>query len=509
MSIHAALTHVIQSWMTGKKKLFLSLAMLMLPGLASAQGTSTIPVELAGSPSGTLTYVATFGSSTVCGSPPSSAGQPNFVYWGTNTVQNFVYTDASGGRHVMSGGLTYRWLAGPGAGTPGAFVSGCPIPDGPDSLTSQTTALSTNDGSGYSISFTSQVYPFPGESGTAILQTLPFTLEPKFLVLAVTYAPPGAKSNVTYQNSTAQGTSTSLSNSFSNQNSVSVTLGISSGVKDIFSVGASGTESHSYTQEQDSSSSIALNTTTTYGRQIPGPASSTTGVDHQADVVWVWLNPIVNMTSNLNGTFNWTGYSFDPRDPVNEMDIVPLYVSWLENPQTIPADVAAVLARPWDTSGTGGLNATDYATILARDPLVNTTYNPNTDANHRFDLSGSSDITYEPPSSGEQPVVQTYSLVYQNTTQQGEGASDTYQTGTSIDVSASEGDLLVSVKEDLKTSNTLTWVNKWSSTFTNTAGQTASASITGPTTADNYTGPVRFQVWKDNVYGTFMFYPVP
>jgi hypothetical protein len=409
----------------------------------------------------------------------------------------------------MSGALSYRWLAGPGAGTPGSFVSGCPIPDGPDSFASQTTVLSTNDGSGYSISFTSEVYPFPGELGSATLQTLPFTLEPKFLVLAVTYAPPGAKSNVTYQNSTAQGTSTALSNSFSNQNSVSVTLGVSTGVKDIFSAGVSGTESHSYTQEQDSSSSIALNTTTTYGRQILGPASSTVGVDHQADVVWVWLNPIVNMSSNLNGTFNWTGYSFDPRDPVNEMDIVPLYVSWLENPQSIPADVASVLARPWDTSGTGGLNATDYATILARDPLVNTAYNPNTDANHRFDLSGSSDITYEPPPSGDQPVVQTYSLVYQNTTQQGEGASDTYQTGTSIDVSASEGDLLVSVKEDLKTSNTLTWVNKWSSTFTNTAGQTASASITGPTTADSYTGPVRFQVWKDNVYGTFMFYPVP
>jgi len=26
--------------------------------------------------------------------------------------------------------------------------------------------------------------------------------------------------------------------------------------------------------------------------------------------------------------------------------------------------------------------------------------------------------------------------------------------------------------------------------------------------SDKYTGPMSFQVWRDNIYGSFMFYPV-
>ena len=61
---------------------------------------------------------------------------------------------------------------------------------------------------------------------------------------------------------------------------------------------------------------------------------------------------------------------------------------------------------------------------------------------------------------------------------------------------------------DVKTSDTYTSTNKWSSSINGGAGQTASLSITGPAAADNYTGPTTIQVWKDNVYGTFMFYPI-
>ena len=60
----------------------------------------------------------------------------------------------------------------------------------------------------------------------------------------------------------------------------------------------------------------------------------------------------------------------------------------------------------------------------------------------------------------------------------------------------------------LKDVNTTEWINKWSNLSTTMTGQTSSLTIRGPAFADNYTGPTQIQVYKDNVYGTFMFHPV-
>ena len=50
--------------------------------------------------------------------------------------------------------------------------------------------------------------------------------------------------------------------------------------------------------------------------------------------------------------------------------------------------------------------------------------------------------------------------------------------------------------------------NQWSQKVTNGTSQAASFTIYPPLASDNYTGPTAIQVWKDNVYGTFMFYPL-
>jgi hypothetical protein len=75
-------------------------------------------------------------------------------------------------------------------------------------------------------------------------------------------------------------------------------------------------------------------------------------------------------------------------------------------------------------------------------------------------------------------------------------------------IKASSG-FLVSFTFDLKIADTLTWMNKWNTQSTQQVGQTASATITGPAFADHYTGPVRFILFQDNVYGSFMFGPAP
>lgn len=71
------------------------------------------------------------------------------------------------------------------------------------------------------------------------------------------------------------------------------------------------------------------------------------------------------------------------------------------------------------------------------------------------------------------------------------------------------GGFFSSLSLKLSSANTFTWTNKWSATSTNQVGQTASASITGPNSSDNYTGPVEFNIFQDNVYGTFMFGFIP
>jgi len=70
------------------------------------------------------------------------------------------------------------------------------------------------------------------------------------------------------------------------------------------------------------------------------------------------------------------------------------------------------------------------------------------------------------------------------------------------------GGFLSTITIDLKDSSSTTQVNKWSRTLNIGTGTTAALSITGPAFSDNYTGPTQMQVWRDNIYGTFMFFPV-
>src|SRR6476619_1780722 len=68
--------------------------------------------------------------------------------------------------------------------------------------------------------------PTPTATPTPIPTPTPDSgsIGPKYIVLAVDYAPPGSNSFVTYGNSTMQGTSLSFANSFSNDVTLSVSL---------------------------------------------------------------------------------------------------------------------------------------------------------------------------------------------------------------------------------------------------------------------------------------------
>ena len=105
---------------------------------------------------------------------------------------------------------------------------------------------------------------------------------------------PGVQSYVQYTNTTMMGTSTSTSSLFSTNVSSSVT--ICGGVNGKVVAGNTGvvvcgTYSNSFTQESDTSSSVAVNQTTAFTNKwfpLTGPA-----LDHRNDVIYVWVNPQV------------------------------------------------------------------------------------------------------------------------------------------------------------------------------------------------------------------------
>ena len=481
------MTCLFQSKVT-RSALFVFVALVANAAVANANSISV-------NGGGTLTFQAAAHTSSCLDpsrSPPASGSYSEAVF------SNFSYTDAAGITQALTGTVTY--ISGDGKGS-------CPA----------------SSGSNITFTATDGVITFAGNSaGTGnasiALTAVTGSILPKYVVLAVTYAPPGSQSNVNYTNSTMVGTSTSLSNSFSNNTTVSTSFG--GKTASLFGLTPSGgittTASTSFTQESDTASSVALNTTNSFGIKVPGPASSAVGLSHDADVIWVWLNPAANFTINPSNTsvINWTGYSYDARDPNGEMDVIGIQVAYLDGHASIPANLASVLARSWAPSladGSGpGLTTTDLASILTADPFASGSYTipsgAQTTADGRFVLTGNQEVQYVPPPMGDGPITETYSVSSTTTTTQGQGGQDTRQVGFAVDINASGG-FLVDFTADLKTSNNLTWTNKWNELSTQMVGQTAALSVTGPAFTDNYTGPVEFDVYQDTVYGTFMFYP--
>jgi len=343
-------------------------------------------------------------------------------------------------------------------------------------------------------------------------------IKPKYAVLSVIYAPPGSASTVDYSSSTALGTSSSLDKSFSDKTTTSVSLGGGFSLFKVFKAMVTFTKSKEFTQTVDTASSIAVTKTNAFDLKVPGPASGADGIDHDFDVILVWLNPTVQFTITGRNTAQWTGFGFDGNDPANEVDVVPLYVTWLKNPSTMPPDIRSALARTWadplfDGSGPG-LTGDDFLAILKRDPFTDPNYSPalspgtTTTSDKRFDLQVGETLSYEPPPRNGQPFTETFGLNFQNTTSEGLKATDDFTVGFSVEIAADVTIpittwLTLNFSAKASTGKDLDWTNVAAQTATQSNTQAATISLTGP--GPGYTGPTDLQVFKDNIYGTFMF----
>jgi len=357
-------------------------------------------------------------------------------------------------------------------------------------------------------------------------------INPKYLIVGVTYAPPGSQSSVTYTYSLLVGSNTTINNSFSDQTTLKVSVTASGGIGGFDHGQATGSFTNSYTQMSSSSNAVTINKTTQVSDKTQGPSNSIVGLDHDFDVVWLWLNPVVQLSFPAPNprALTWTGYGFDQSDQPG-LDILPVYVGWLNGDIPIPSDVAFVLARHW-ASGliwgpgqgpglTGPGPGTDFANIVQADPFWRCDQVPSSCPTSpdptRFTLADSQNLVYVQAPPGGQPITQTYQFQFSNMTVIGQQTGTTESQAFGLDVSFGGGVFLAGVNVDFSISDQFTSTYSVNTTNTNTATSTALASITGPTCtvssgsntcSPQYTGPIEFEVYQDNQYGTFMFFPV-
>jgi hypothetical protein len=427
------------------------------------------------------------------------------TYWGQITnYNNWTYTDAYGA-HLFSG--TSWQISGSAANCPAQSTGGF-------------TGLSV-DGLGYKLTAN-------GSVGTVTLPTINSGfVNPKYVIVGVTYAPPGPSSFVNYSKSTLVGTQTMISNSF--LKGVSVTIKVGAGIKGWGADGnVTGTSSTSYTQTSGDSSTVIMSKQSTIGVQTPGPSNPYVGINHDYDVVWLWLNPLALFstfkTSTTNG-IQWKGYGYSTVDQP-AMDIYPVYIGWLNGDIPMTPSQAAPLARTWAATevwptGQGpGITSADFKLIEQSDPYWQCTPTPSacptTIDPVRYTLTtANQDFFYQQAPAGGQPQPQTYSDVYTNTTTQNQSAQHEFSQMFGMEEVFNVSAFFAQLKVDLSQSTTLTWTHKWEKQMTTTNTSSASLSITGPPCVipgnpchPNYTKSTQFDLYQDVLYGTFLLNPV-
>lgn len=496
----------------------MNVAKKLFPAILVLFAASTLAVaQHQTNPAGTVSYTHVVDTTGPCSSPG-----PGFDY----QYSGWEFTDASGGVHTFVGTST---------AIGGKLCKNFPNP-------AEVTGFTATSSDGlYVITVT-------GSTGVVTGGLVQGYIDPKYVILSVIYAPPGniagasGPSNVSYATTNSSSQTTSLSQSVGG--SSAMTVSVSSGFSIPFVGGGAikQTYSNTYGQTTTTSSGVTLtrqttDTSTYYGTPSFDPASVQA---HDYDQVVLWLNPalIFSINPSNSATFQWNGYGVDQNDPAGAMDIVKVYVGQLNGDFVIDPSLQTLLSRSWaagQTYATGvsaALSQADFNQILAVDPFAQipgqptNSYSlgypaPSTSNGGRYTQSSSSggDVeTFDYPQGapGGDPDTETHQAGYSQMTTQGLGVQTTNMVSSGVDVSFQGSGFLSSLSADLNNVYTLTTSNTANTSLSNTSGTTATAYIVGPpcqsTTSPcvpQYSGPGEFDIYQDNVYGTFMFYPIP
>lgn len=250
---------------------------------------------------------------------------------------------------------------------------------------------------------------------------------------------------------------------------------------DIGVVNVGGSVDFSFSKTKTDSSSVESKKSESYEIKVNGPAAD--GINHDHDLFYLWLNPILSVAIGRKNNLNWELSTDGPT-----MDILYVYVAWLKKPSSMPSDVKHRLDA-------AGLTQSDYASILSSNPFASGA--GAIDPKRYWPLTQS--FPYETPVNAADPVPTT-TYTFQNSTTRTSTQTQEVQYGVSI--SLSEG-IKTPFTESLKVTGSFQWTNTNSQSIQNQSSQSASVTIGGP--AFGYTGPNELLAYWDSVYNSFMF----
>jgi hypothetical protein len=314
------------------------------------------------------------------------------------------------------------------------------------------------------------------------------------VVLNLVYAPPGtnggkASSSAAYSSGSSAGTTLDLSQSVKNENDFNVSLTLAFGGP-FGSISIGGSLEYDTTATTSDESKLTITKSQTKELDILGP--STDGIDHDQDVFYLLLNPVLMFTVDAQGNMKWMlGYS------APAMDVQYVYVSWLKNPSLMEQEASQV----YQSLQKAGVTTDMFAEILALNPFANggTAIDP-----ARFQLV--TEFPYEGPTSPTNPVQVnsiTFTSVSQSeNTQKGDAS---YKVAVGVDASIQLGSVAAgpSLKAELKDTNSMTVDVTTAQTETTSRTQTIKTAIGGP--AYGWAGPTHARVYLDTLFNSFMF----
>lgn len=447
----------------------------------------------------------------------------------------FVYTDSNGVVYDL-GNLGGAYFQSPGGPS-------CP-PNGP-------TATEAQQGYGFSISFT----PCDGLPCSPDYTTVPSGyVDPKYIITAIVYAPPGPSSYVKYGGSASVGNSTAISSSLSGSVSSTTTLSwggsIFAWLKGSPSYKDTVTSTASSTYGNSSSVTTTTNLSeTSYSQysgigQVPWSGWWSSGFNpHEYDQAVLWLNPALVIEAPSSSSVTWNGYGYDYCDQGPFMDIFPVQLGTLNGDLAMSQGESTVLGRGWASgssqegcaaqvmsSGSPALDSTDYANIVAADPVYSQSYalnldGGNTSADGRYTAAGgiiqnnqvvpTTDFQFEQLEGGAGPDSADYDIAYTSSMNIKKTTSLATSESYGVTQALSGSLFFINFSSSLADSSKLTLTYETQNVFTTSTSVFAEAHIVGPpcdwtgSVCDpSYNGPEEFDMFQDNLFGTFMFWPV-
>lgn len=332
------------------------------------------------------------------------------------------------------------------------------------------------------------------------------TVNLKYLVLNVIYAPPGTKeiapgqtssSLVNYGSESTAGTTTTGAGSFKQDYSVTAT--VSGGflcVSDKCTIGASGGASYEYSTNHTHTDALDIKKTTSSSILVNGP--SVDGVDHGSDTVWLMLRAKLDVS--ISGTsVIWT-FDNTNSDPTAANIPIYVYVDHLKNPAKMQSDAPSTFRA----LQAAGVTPDDFPDILNADPLSACAQpcNPPAPATPRF-VNAHQTFPYEPPHDANSTVpLQTFSVDNTSVSTQTDSDETTNKVGATAEGSVN---FLTVWKASVKTDDSWTWTS--TNTTATSTGDTQKMSLTIGGPAFDYSGHGFIAVYYDTLYKTFAFWP--